>query len=492
MAKDRESRKRKQSYARAPEITDSETLDRFTVALQVMNGELSMSEAARMLGLTRIQMQTLVHRAQAATLAAVMPQARGRPRKTEQVRQLEHTNRRLRQQLEQAQRELSQKNALLQTASEVLRDRACIEPRRVQRRSRTTLRMGRRRRSEAPDDVEPTDRALERAERLRRAGVSDELASAIVGAGRSTLRRWRARQRAGMSTRARRGRGSRAQGAAAELAARAVGLVRELRGVIGAEPLRRAVPGLSRRQAAEIKAETVRTLERERKAACARVRVTEPGAVRGFDAMYLETLYGRQYILAAADACVPYRTSLARADRYDATAVAVTLERDFRRHGAPLAVRLDRASVHRAPSVCEVCARFGVVMVHGPPHLARFYGQLERQNREHREWLKTAEIRDPEELERELDLMRTQLNDAKPRRSLDWDTAAKRWARRRDFGPPNALERQKFRSDVDRLTDRIASALDAEEPYDGFAHRLAAQAALIERGLLRLSRTGGC
>jgi transposase InsO family protein len=233
-------------------------------------------------------------------------------------------------------------------------------------------------------------------------------------------------------------------------------------------------------------------MERERKAGAARVSVTVPGAVRGFDAMTLETLYGRQYILEAIDASVPYRTSLDRVDRYDGDSVAVALDRDFRQHGAPLVLRLDRASAHRVAAVLDVCKQFGVVVLHGPPHLPRFYGQLERQNREHRDWLQTIEIRTPTELTSELERMRTRLNELKPRRTLGWDTAAERWSKRTDFGCRNAVERLKFGRNVAMLSDRVVASLRDREPYDGFAHGLAVQAALIQSGLLRLSRTGRC
>ncbi|MGC4000306.1 MAG: hypothetical protein QM767_23845 [Anaeromyxobacter sp.] len=107
-----------------------------------------------------------------------------------------------------------------------------------------------------------------------------------------------------------------------ELKDEVVAVVRGLRGLIGAEAIRHAVPGVSRRQAAAVKHETLTAMERERKAAAATVEVTTAGAVRGFDAMYLATTAGRRFALVAADAAMPYRTTAAAVPAYDGHAVA--------------------------------------------------------------------------------------------------------------------------------------------------------------------------
>ena len=156
-----------------------------------------------------------------------------------------------------------------------------------------------------------------------------------------------------------------------------------LHGLAGAESLARSVDGVSRRRAAIIKRETLTAAERARKAACARVEISEPGVVRGFDAMYLE----QGFALNVADAAVPYRTSSNYAAAYDADHVAELLFADFQRHGAPLVLRDDRARCHTAPVVMSVVNHFGVALLQGPPYHAQYYGQHERQNREHRDWL---------------------------------------------------------------------------------------------------------
>ena len=99
--------------------------------------------------------------------------------------------------------------------------------------------------------------------------------------------------------------------------------------------------------------------------------------------MYLST----GFALNAADACVPYRTSCAHVGAYDAEHVARVLDADFRQHGAPLVLRDDCARCHTAPAVMSVLDAHGVALLQGPPYYAPYYGQLERQNREHRDWL---------------------------------------------------------------------------------------------------------
>ena len=91
-----------------------------------------------------------------------------------------------------------------------------------------------------------------------------------------------------------------------------------------------------------------------------------------------------QYLLVAADAAVCFRTSIASRPSYDSAAVAEVLDRDMVEHGAPLVYRMDRASVHRTAGVLELLRSRQVLLLHGPPHHAQYYGQLERQNREHR------------------------------------------------------------------------------------------------------------
>lgn len=48
--------------------------------------------------------------------------------------------------------------------------------------------------------------------------------------------------------------------------------------------------------------------------------------------------------------------------------------------------------------VAEVLRSHGVLLLHGPPRHLGYYGQLERQSREHRAWLTASGELDPRAL----------------------------------------------------------------------------------------------
>src|SRR6267378_2679359 len=155
-----------------------------------------------------------------------------------------------------------------------------------------------------------------------------------------------------------------------------------LRGLCGARALACSA-GVSRRQAARVKREVMTELERERIAGCSRVLVHEPGVLRNLDQLYIGRRPAQQVALIASDAAVPYRTSARLVPCYSASEVARVLVEDFERHGPPLAMRMDRASQHDAGPVRELLRKHEVLMLHGPARYPQYYGQHERQNREH-------------------------------------------------------------------------------------------------------------
>jgi hypothetical protein len=224
-------------------------------------------------------------------------------------------------------------------------------------------------------------------------------------------------------------------------------------------------------------------MEQERKAASRRVVVTAPDVIRGFDAMHLTAAPGRPYALVAADAAIPFRTTLRITRRYDGCAVARALTDDFERHGAPLVCRLDRASCHRTAEVLSVLDEFGVLVLHGPPHYPRYYGQLERQNREHRDWLAAADLSDPD-LDALLAAMKSALNGSWPRRSLGWCTAEQRWMAR----PPVAVDRAELRDDVASRAARLLARGVRSAGDPDLHQRLAIEHALAARGLLAVQQ----
>lgn len=258
-----------------------------------------------------------------------------------------------------------------------------------------------------------------------------------------------------------------------------------MRGLIGADALTHRVPGLSRCVGADIKETTLTEMERERIAACERVSVTVPGAVRGFDALHTNTTAGPRSVLIAADSSVAYRTLMWVTTHYDSPAVAAALDRDIALNGAPLVYRLDRAKCHQTDEVRELLVHHGVLMLHGPPRYPQFYGQLERQNREHRAWLNACGELGPGQLDEELTRMQYAWNCSLPRRSLAWETASDVWSRR----PKLVVDRAKLKAEVDDRAARIQRQLDVRGDPADLAERLAIEAALMKHGWL-MRRSG--
>jgi len=250
-------------------------------------------------------------------------------------------------------------------------------------------------------------------------------------------------------------------------------LVGDLHGLCGAASLARSVDGVSRRRAAEIKADVLTERERERKQHSARVVVTRPGVIRGFDAMHVSD----GVALIATDSAVPFRTTSKHVPSYDAHHVADVLAEDFETHGAPLVLRYDRARCHTAEPVMSVLRQHAVLVLQGPAYLARYYGQHERQNREHRAWCAWDGDRAVVD-QRGLDAMRNALNDLWRRPRLDWRTATECWEER------EALEedRDALRIDVEHRAANLCAQLVAPD----LAMRLAIEQALTTRGYLQV------
>jgi hypothetical protein len=327
--------------------------------------------------------------------------------------------------------------------------------------------------SDDDPEPEPTEPSLRRAlQRLRTIPHDASKAARCLGVGVKTLRRWLARLVDGLPLIKRRGGKRRPGPPASELALRES--VVALHGLAGAASLARSVIGVSRRRAAELKRDVIMTVERDRKRACARVEISEPGVVRAFDAMHL--IHG--FALNAADACVPYRTSCVHAETYDAQAVARVLRTDFQQNGAPLVLRDDCARCHTAPAVMSVLNEYGVTLLQNPPYYPQYNGQHERQNREHRDWLAWLE-RTSDDMQVELDQMKSALNERWLRPTLGWKSAAQLWEARRCFDD----ERSSFLDDVDQRAARLRD----RGVQQRVAMRLAIEQALTQRGYLRIT-----
>lgn len=469
----------KSTYTPLPEISPQD-LPRLAAVIEAMAGLKTVSAAARSLGVSRNHFQSLLHRGIAALAQAVAVQKGGRPARPAgmtqlrvELRRLQRENRRLRSRVESTDRLLAVASGLLQGRIRTGRQR------RVRSKTGTSRDGG--------EDSDPDGHRRELlagADAMRDLNLAAPLVAAVAGVGASTLRRWRARRRRGTPLANQPQRGTRISSAAANEAAL---LVRRLRGLVGAESLGRSA-GISRRVAARIKALTLTCIERERKVALRRVRITAPGVLRGMDALQFPAVRAGRYALISADGAVPFRTSLLVGARYDAQLAATALEKDIECHGAPLVYRLDRASAHDAPQARAVLAAHRVMPLHGPPRYPSYYGQLERQNREHRAWMAGLLPADTAELEACLLAMLNAVNGLWRRRTLNWQTAAEAWSAR----PPLNIDRQALHEEVQERSQRIACRLSGRGQPADLAERLAIEQTLTKMGYMRQVIGGWC
>ena len=455
------------SYQTQPEVPVA-LRRRFDVIRAVMGERTTISEAARELSIARVNMQTLVHRAETAILETLQPRPTGPTPKSESEKALAAQVSRLEKENAKLQRQLQAADDMMAAAGEIIRSLRGLAPATSRPSSPRSKRSPKTSSDEEPERA-TTEPILRRAlDRLLTRSRDHARLARVLGIDTKTLRRWIERLAAGQPLVRRRGGVRRAGPADAEQRLRE--LVQELHGLVGAESLARSVHGVSRRRAAHLKREVLTGMERDRRAACFRVHVTRPGVVRGFDAMYLPT----GFALIAADACVPFRTTVKHVPAYDAEQVAAVLAADFRHHGAPLVLRQDRARCHTAPVVASVLREHGVLLLQGPPYYPAYYGQHERQNAEHRAWCASTR---PDQ--RELDRMKTAVNEHWLRPTLGWRSAASCWETR----PTLDDDRDELYAEVQERAERLR----AHNVPHALAMRLAIEQALTQRGHLRIT-----
>jgi transposase InsO family protein/transposase len=475
---------KKKNYIPEPKIPDN-IQDRYQTIVEVISGMTSVSEGARRLNLSRNHFQTLVHKTQEAMIDAVTPKPAGRPARSEELVEIEKSSRHLEKENAELQERVETITRLLGVAGNLLKGRELTNPRSSKTKSRS--------KSTGSGDVEEPDKCAKRilaeVHILRCAQIPMSMIAVVVGVPTATLQRWLHRERDGELIA--RGRGKRSQEHSLpppEVVDKATSLVNETRGLIGADALRKKVPELTRTQAKRIKSTTLTERERARKERAASVSIAQPGVVRAIDGVYARTTRGMYVALIAADGAVPFRTSVHVTAHYDEHAVLLALMRDFERHGAPLVLRLDRASCHRTPKIRELLKSFGVHALHGPPRHPQFYGQLERQNRDHRDWLNDAGIIDPEALVVECTTMIEVLNTTWPRRALGWRTPADCWNAR----PPLAVDRKIFSEEVDEELRLLLATGRAQCRHEGSAERIAIERVLTRHNYLRCEWARRC
>lgn len=128
----------------------------------------------------------------------------------------------------------------------------------------------------------------------------------------------------------------------------------------------------------------------------------------------------------------------------------------------------------------------GVLVLHGPPHHPGYYGQLERQNRDHRAWL--ARSAEGEDLEALGAAMLEAMNRHWRRAALGWRTPEESWQSRPVLTEDRAALREEVQADAARLREHGTVRGQAAD----FPERLAIEQALTRRGYLRRERGGWC
>lgn len=452
------------TYTPAPELpTDPELRRRFAEIVAVLAQTQTVAGAARSLSLSRNHFQTILHRTIAAMIEAITPKPAGRPAKPKREVELEAENARLRAENEA----LTIRTDAIERMLSVVGGIAS---------GRTPLPRSRAKKSKPDEDPEPARIRKQAVTLMREQGARTKLCAAALGVSASTVRRATKPCHASKP-------GPKRTALDCAKCERVRTAVRATHGLVGAQSLGR-LTSLPRRICAEIKMAELRAIERDRKARCAAVTIASPGIVRGFDAMHVQSTEARAYWLVAADGAVPFRTTVTTVDSYDARNVIDVLRRDFETYGPPLVLRLDRISCQRTPDVDELLAHYQVLALHGPPHYPRYYGQLERQNREHRAWYAKLGPVTRAQLEPAADRMRTALNGLWPRTTLGGWTAEQAWHARK----PLDVNRRQLRRDVDRCADQLVN-----RGWERLrARRIAIESALRERGLLSIKQGDWC
>lgn len=460
--------RRTRSYTPWPQLP-AQLMPRLAAIVQVLAGMKNVSQAAREVSLSRNHFQSILHRSLLAMIESLAAKPAGRRAKPALQTEMQRRMKQLERENARLKKRVAATDQLLEVTGDLLhgRQQGAGRQRRVRKSASNAT-------QNADDAEEPHGRLLAALEQMHRLGLTMRRAATLCGYDASTVRRWR--------TCAREHRCVPRRALTPSIIRRAGALVRDLHGLIGAGALSHSIAGLTRRAAAAIKVQTLTAMERERKAQLGHVYLTQPGVMRGLDAMYFATAAGPRYALIGADACVAYRTAVRVAELYDAPLVAELLEEDIRVNGAPLVLRADRARAHDAPRVKVLLERHQILMLHGPPRYPCFYGQLERQNREHRAWLASPIDLRASELQPLLGHMLLALNTLWRRRSLHWKTAAEVWNAR----PPISLQtRCAFRAEVHNRTRQIACGLQRSNQPQDLAERLAIEQTLEHMGYLR-------
>lgn len=112
----------KKSYTAMPKLPP-EARARYETVMAVLAGEISVSEGARRLGLSRNHFQTVMHRALGSMIEELGPRKGGRPAVPEAQRQLQREAEKLRVENARLRRRVETTDHILSVASGLLKGR---------------------------------------------------------------------------------------------------------------------------------------------------------------------------------------------------------------------------------------------------------------------------------------------------------------------------------------------------------------------------------
>jgi transposase-like protein len=103
------------SYTPAPTL-EPRQVELYTMVLRVLSSKLTVSQAARELGMPRIRFQTWMHRAQQGLIAGITPRPAGRPESPPPDRSVARQNEQLQQENERLRTQLERQSELMLAA----------------------------------------------------------------------------------------------------------------------------------------------------------------------------------------------------------------------------------------------------------------------------------------------------------------------------------------------------------------------------------------
>ncbi len=457
----------KSTYVRKPDVPLA-VATRLHVVIGVLSKQITMKQAMQELGYSKPRTNTLVHRAEQALIDALTPSKSGRPAQSEQLRALKQQTKQQLRQLERLEREKEK----LRIQNEALRMSLKSRPRERSRRGGLVAR----------EDDEMAQECLLAACQMHIAGLSMAVVALALCVGLSTLRRWSSRARDGERLVNQRGPAPRL-GPGEILEADIIEILDEERGQTGAVVLSKRTGG-SRRACATVKEDYLTNRERERKRTSLRVRISFPGLMRSFDQLFVRIDGIKRVLLVCADALVPFRTSITLVDAYDAVNVARVIATDIAMWGAPLIWRFDRARSHLTKMVLDLLDSWGVLPLCGPPRYPGYYGQMERMNLEHRQWLRLGPLLTARNIAYELGRMRIVLNERVIRPILNYRTAAGVWEER----SPPTIDRRQLKQEVHDMAASRYGELVGKKDAEQISWRWAIETAMRNSGLVSIER----